>query len=160
MIFLTVGTGPYPLDRLVAAADELARTGEEIVVQYGTSRVRPRSATAIDFVPVTALERLVRDARVVVCHAGVGSVATSLRHGKRPILVPRRRDFGEQVDDHQLMFATRIEQLGLARIVADIQRLPAAVAQMNTVILPQTGLSETLATELVDFIQHAVARRG
>ena len=159
MIFLTVGTCAHPLDRLVAAADELARTGEEVVVQYGTSGVRPHAATAIDFLPVATLERYVDEARVVVCHAGVGSVATCVRHGKRPILVPRRQALGEQVDDHQLTFASRIEGLGLATTVDDIRLLPAAVAQAETRLPHRTGLSATLSADLVEFIEQAIAER-
>ena len=38
-IFVTVGTHEFPFDRLVAAADALARAGHVVVVQTGTSGV-------------------------------------------------------------------------------------------------------------------------
>ena len=55
--------------------------------------------------PFDELVEHVRRARVVVSHAGVGSVLTALANGKRPVVVPRLHRFGEAVDDHQLPFA-------------------------------------------------------
>ena len=160
MILVTVGTASYPFNRLVAAADELARDGEHVVVQYGTSSVRPTTATGFDFVPARTLERYVADARVVVCHAGIGSVAACLRYGKKPILVARRRALGEQVDDHQVAFANRLVELDLATGVEDLSRLPEAVVQAGRAVAPATGLSKTLAEELISFIEQSVGRRG
>jgi UDP-N-acetylglucosamine transferase subunit ALG13 len=159
MIFVTVGTASYPLNRLVRAADELAREGEHVVVQYGTSSVRPVTASGFDFVPARTLERYMADARVVVCHAGIGSVAACLRHGKKPILVARRRALGEQVDDHQVAFANRLVELDLATAVEDLSRLPEAVVRAGGAVAPETGLSKTLADELISFIEQSVGRR-
>ena len=159
MIFVTVGTAAHPFSRLVTAADELARAGERVVVQYGTSAVRPTTATGFDFAPATTVERYVADARVVVCHAGIGSVAACLRYGKKPILVARRRALGEQIDDHQVAFADRLVELELATAVDDLSELSEAVARAGDLVAAETGLSKTLAEELICFIEQSVARK-
>src|SRR5262249_33625213 len=69
---------------------------------------------------------LVRKARAVVSHAGVGSMLTALANGKRPIIVPRLHRFGEAVDDHQLQFARRLEAAGLVTLVQDPHHLEQA----------------------------------
>jgi UDP-N-acetylglucosamine transferase subunit ALG13 len=82
----------------------------------------------------------------VVCHAGIGSVAVALAHGRRPIIVPRLHRFGEAVDDHQVFFARRLEAAGLATVVEDLDRLPEVVAADQPVPAPEAG--PDLATEV------------
>ena len=60
-------------------------------------------------------------------HAGVGSVMISLANGKRPIVMARRREFGEHVDDHQLELARRLEASGLVTLVEDGDALREAL---------------------------------
>ena len=98
-------------------------------------------------------------ADVVVCHAGIGSVASCFRNGKKPILVARRRALGEQVDDHQVAFATRLVELELATAVEDLSQLSEAVVRAGDVVAAETGLSKTLAEELICFIEQSVARK-
>jgi UDP-N-acetylglucosamine transferase subunit ALG13 len=122
MILITVGTNEATFDRLLRTVEELA-VREEVVVQHGPSAVRPRGATCRDFMSFDELVATMRQARVVVTHAGVGSVMTALLAGKRPIVVPRLRRHGEAVDDHQLSFARRLEEGGLAVLVEEPAQL-------------------------------------
>ena len=68
MIFVTTGTCE-PFDRLLHAVDA-ASIDEELVVQHGFSPVRPHGARCVEFLPFAELVELVREARVVVTHAG------------------------------------------------------------------------------------------
>ena len=104
MIFVTVGTNEARFDRLLQAFQP-SPPDEELLVQHGPSGVRPPGATCVDYLPYDELVATVRRARVVVTHAGVGSIMTALANGKRPIVVPRLRRFDEAVDDHQLQLA-------------------------------------------------------
>ena len=49
-----------------------------------------------------------READVVVAHAGVGTALAALEVGKCPVLVPRRLAHGEHVDDHQVQIASEL----------------------------------------------------
>jgi UDP-N-acetylglucosamine transferase subunit ALG13 len=153
MIFVTIGTSE-PFDRLLHGLEEWA--GEELVVQGGASTVRPSNSTWIDFVPFDELTHYMQRARVVVMHAGVGSVLAALGAGKRPIVVPRVRRFGEAVDDHQLVFARRLSTAGLVTLVEDPAALPAAIeaARPEAVSLRQaTGLADDLRAFLTSTIR-------
>ena len=123
MIFVTVGTNEAPFDRLVRAIDCL-RADEEVVAQCGPSSHRPARAVSVDFLAFEDLVELVRRARIVVTHAGVGSTMVALANGKRPVVVPRLRRYGEAVDDHQLPFARRLAERGLVTLVEDPAGLP------------------------------------
>ena len=93
----------------------------------------------------------IRTARVVVTHAGVGSVMVSLANGKRPVVVPRRKAFAEAVDDHQLQLGRRFAEAGLVTLVEDPDGLGDALArdQRSAPIVPATS---SLAADLSAFL--------
>jgi UDP-N-acetylglucosamine transferase subunit ALG13 len=159
MILVTVGVSNLPFDRLVAAVDGLAADGEEVVAQYGAARARPQHAVSFDYLPFVELQRWVSKARVVVCHAGIGSVAMCLTTGVHPVVVPRLERLGECVDEHQLLFGRRLGQLGLATVVEDVSELPRTVRSVPAG-QPPTGLSRQLADELVAYIGSVRTRRA
>lgn len=106
MILVTVGTHEDPFDRLVRAADDLAHhVAEPVVVQRGYSHHPAPACEVFDILPPAAFDRYVREARVVVCHGGLATVDQILARGKTPIVVPRRPERGEHVDDDQVRFA-------------------------------------------------------
>ena len=127
MIFVTVGTNEAPFDRLLRA---LAPVGdsEDLVVQCGSSAIRPSKARCFDFVPFDELTEYVRASRSVVMHAGVGSIAVALANGRRPIVVPRLHRYGEAVDDHQLQLARRLADAGSVHLVEDPASLPTVLS--------------------------------
>jgi UDP-N-acetylglucosamine transferase subunit ALG13 len=127
MIVVTVGTNEQPFDRLVAAVAALGGD-EPLLVQHGASRVAPGRGEWVDFLDFDELAERMRGARAVVCHAGVGSIVLARRCGHRPIVVPRRVDRGEAVDDHQLALARRLHADGLVTLVEDERELAAALA--------------------------------
>jgi beta-1,4-N-acetylglucosaminyltransferase len=130
MIFVTTGTNEAPFDRLLRAVGQLARQ-EETVVQYGSSSLRPEGASCVAFLPFDELVEHVRRARVVVTHAGAGSILVGLVNGKRPVVLPRCEPLGEAVDDHQLVFGRRLATLGLITLIEDEGLLAEAVAREN-----------------------------
>jgi len=126
MIFVTIGTSE-PFDRLIEAVGRIP--GDETVrVQCGTSTARPPRAEYVDYLPFEGLLEELRAARVVVTHAGVGSILTALTAGKRPIVVPRRSSHGEAIDDHQLTLARRLDEIGLVELVEDPSALVERIA--------------------------------
>ncbi|MGH3024478.1 MAG: glycosyltransferase [Gaiellaceae bacterium] len=159
MILVTVGVSNLPFDRLVAAGDGLATGDEPVVVQYGAARVRPQRARSFDYLPFAELREWVAKSRAVVCHAGIGSVALCLSAGMHPVVVPRVKRLGESVDEHQLTFARRLGELGLATVVEDVSQLARAVRSVPD-SQPPTGLSPQLADELLAYIGSVRAGRG
>jgi beta-1,4-N-acetylglucosaminyltransferase len=150
MIFVSVGTHEAPFDRLLRAVGEL-RIDEELVVQYGPSDVRCDRATEFDYRPFDEVVELVRQARVVVTHAGVGSVMLALSNGKRPVVMARLRSFDEHVDDHQLELARRLADAGLVDLVEDGTGLSEALTRSGMPPAPQTG-APWLGTSLRDYL--------
>lgn len=102
MIFVTTGT-QLPFPRLVAAMDSLAPDlGERIVAQIGPDPRAYPSLEIMDRLPPDRFEALMAEARVIVAHAGIGTILTARAHRKPLILMARRHDRGEHRNDHQV----------------------------------------------------------
>jgi len=85
--------------------DELAPLLHEEVVVQGA-----------DLFSEAVYEAAFREARVVVAHAGIGTLLTALQLGKPLIVVPRRAALGEQRNDHQVETAAFIRERCLAYV--------------------------------------------
>jgi beta-1,4-N-acetylglucosaminyltransferase len=120
MIFVTVGTHDQPFDRLVRAADELAaRIDEPVTVQRGVSRFQPRRAQAFDWATTGEMDEWIDRARVVIAHAGAGTMISVFRRGKPLIVIPRLREHGEHYNDHQMELAAAMAQAGRVLVVEE-----------------------------------------
>ena len=152
MILVTVGTSETPFDRLLEAFDVDDRPDEELLVQCGSSGVRPRGASCVDFLSYDELVDAIRRSRVLVTHAGVGSIMTALANGKRPIVVPRLARLGEAVDDHQIDLGRRLAALDLVVLVEDEGLLLAEVARAEGTAGFEPAPSPRLVADLKEFI--------
>jgi beta-1,4-N-acetylglucosaminyltransferase len=159
LIFVTVG-GMRPFERLVKEMDLIAgKTDEEVVMQVGSTGYEPINCHYVRFMPENEIEKLYARARVVVCHAGIGSILTALKHSKALILVPRMKKYGEHIDDHQLEIAREMERRGTT-VVYDISELQSALEEASA--SPVQFTSDTsLVPRLKDYLnQLRVQKRG
>jgi SAM-dependent methyltransferase/UDP-N-acetylglucosamine transferase subunit ALG13 len=100
-VFVTVGMGPWPFDRLIAAVAPLCAE-HDVFVQTGTSSVVPPCPHQPYLGPAETLHRI-RTADVVVSHGG-NTVRLAQRAGKIPIAVAREAARGEMRNDHQVAY--------------------------------------------------------
>ncbi len=128
MIFVTVGT-QLPFDRLVGAIDQWARANPaiEVIAQTGESRLSTPNITTHRRVDAAEFRDLVTRSRLLVAHAGMGSILTALELGTPVIVMPRRSDLGEHRNDHQLATVEQLSHLGNLRVARDSDELVAAI---------------------------------
>src|ERR1051325_5672945 len=69
----------------------------------------------------------VKEARVVIAHAGNGTLIHALREGKTPVVMPRRKLYGEHIDDHQVQIVGTLEQEGLIIAAMEVPDLGGAI---------------------------------
>ncbi|RLC94482.1 MAG: beta-1,4-galactosyltransferase [Chloroflexi bacterium] len=132
MIFVTVGMHTQGFDRLLKKMDEIAGTiDEEVVIQTGGSSYIPRNAKHFDFVTESEFRELCRKARVVVTH-GAMTIVDALEQGTPVIAVPRLRQHGEVIDDHQLYLAQELAKQGKVEAVTDVEGLAEALARVGS----------------------------
>jgi UDP-N-acetylglucosamine transferase subunit ALG13 len=126
VIFVTVGTHHQPFDRLLSAL--CALDPRELVVQHGPAAPPPDVLHAAPYMPFDQMLRWFRDADAVITHAGVGSILCAVREGHVPLVVPRRRDLREHVDDHQVELARALERHGNVIAAWNVDALSDLVA--------------------------------
>lgn len=157
MIFVTIGTS-LPFDRLLRTFEALD-LGEQVVVQCGSRGCRPAGAVCLGPMPYEILVDHVRRARVVVTHAGAGSVLTCLLNGKKPVVVPRLRIHHEAVDDHQVEFGHRLSDVGLVTLVGDPSELASVLRAESSKATP-VAPDQRLIDELQRYISSCVTECG
>lgn len=131
MVFVTVGTHEQQFDRLVRAVDGLVADGaltEPVFVQTGYCDYEPEHCEWSRFVPATEMTERMKAADVVITHGGPSSFIEAMAAGKVPVVVPRRFEFGEHVNDHQESFVREVaERKGGIVPVYDVADLAAAI---------------------------------
>jgi UDP-N-acetylglucosamine transferase subunit ALG13 len=102
VIIVTVGM-QLGFDRLIAAMDALAPDlGMPVIAQTGKGSYAPRNMEARAKIAPATFETLIGEARLIVSHAGIGTVLTAARCARPIVLMPRRANLGEHRNDHQL----------------------------------------------------------
>jgi UDP-N-acetylglucosamine transferase subunit ALG13 len=113
MIFVTVGTHEQPFDRLVKEIDRLKEKNiitERVFIQIGYSTYKPRCCRFAEFIKFNEMMKMIRRSEIVITHGGPGSIIPIISNGKIPIVVPRKKKYGEHVDDHQIYFCKKLEK--------------------------------------------------
>lgn len=138
MIFVTVGTHEQQFNRLVQMIDELKRDSviqEEVLIQTGYSTYEPKYCEWQQWVPYPKMIKNVDKARVIITHGGLSSFIMPLQVGKTPIVVPRKADFEEHVNDHQVKFARNVsKRMGTIIDVEDIETLGDIITNYNQIV--------------------------
>jgi UDP-N-acetylglucosamine--N-acetylmuramyl-(pentapeptide) pyrophosphoryl-undecaprenol N-acetylglucosamine transferase len=122
-LVVSLGTNRFAFPRLVERISALAPADAGIVWQLGSTRTASTlPGRTTNYLGGEELRIAIRDADVVVGHAGVGLALTALTMGKVPVLVPRRRRRREHTDDHQVQIARELDRKRLA-VVAEVGEL-------------------------------------
>lgn len=105
--------------------DEIAgKIDEKIIMQIGNTKYKPVNAEYFSFLEsFEEILRLNREARVVVSHAGAGSIVTALKEKTPVIVVPRLKKYDEHMNDHQLEIAKAMSENKNVTVVYDVEDL-------------------------------------
>lgn len=147
MIFVTVGTHEQPFDRLVKYVDELKKDGiitEDVIIQTGYSTYEPQYCKWQKLFPYQEMIKLVDSARIVITHGGPSSFIMPLQIGKTPIVVPRRHEFNEHVNDHQVSFAKSVaDRMGTIIVLDDMDKLGDTIINYEKIVAGMKNVIKT-----------------
>ena len=113
MIFVTVGTHEQSFDRLIKCIDKMVedkKIKEKVIIQKGYTDYEPKNCECYKLIPYDDMQRYIEEARIIITHGGPASFIAPLSIGKIPIVIPRKKEFNEHVNDHQVEFARQIEK--------------------------------------------------
>lgn len=136
MIFVMVGTHEQPFNRLIEYMDKWAKENDEqVIIQIGFSTYEPKYCEWSKMYPYEEIEKIVDEARIVITHGGPSSFIRPLVIGKIPIVVPRKAEFNEHVNNHQVDFSHEIEERqGNIIVVDDVDKLGEVIEKYDEIV--------------------------
>jgi UDP-N-acetylglucosamine transferase subunit ALG13 len=124
MIFVTVGTDK-PFDRMMKVVDrwagESGRT--DVFAQIGEGGWEPQYMPFVNFLEPVEFKTRFAQARLIIGHAGMGTILSALLHGKPILVMPKLARLGEHRNEHQTATAKRMMALGNVNVAFDEQEM-------------------------------------
>ena len=154
MILVTIGT-QAPFDRLIKIIDDLAiDINEPVIAQVYGGQYQPHNINTVDFLSPKEFEELFEKARIIISHAGMGTIISALFKEKPIIIFPRLASFQEHRNDHQLHTEMKMNELGYAYVAYDQKQLKDLLLNNDLKVLHRIG--ETASTSLIQSIEHYI----
>lgn len=154
MIFATIGT-QAPFDRFVRIVDKVAEEmDEEIIVQAFRDKYEPKNVELVDFLPPDEFNRLFAKARLIVSHAGMGTIISAMQQGKPIIVFPRIAALGEHRNEHQMATARQMEKMKYVYVAFDEPELRRLMLVPD--LQPLHSLGSKAAQSLIDSLSEFI----
>lgn len=115
MIFVTVGTQPNGFLRCLNEVETLIDKydiKEEVIAQIGNTDFKTDKFKTIPFTGENEFKQYIKDASVIITHAGSGAIFNSIKAGKKIIAMARLHDFNEMADNHQTELIKKLSEGG------------------------------------------------
>lgn len=157
MILVVLGTQDKPFTRLLEALDAQKNAGliqDEIIVQAGCTKLVTDSMKLFDLLPIDEFDALINDADVIITHAGVGSILSALKKGKRVIACARLAHYGEHTNDHQLQIQDEFARQGYLIGCEDFSKIHEILNKIDEFQPnPYISTTENVVNTIRDFIR-------
>ena len=130
MIIVLLGTQNNDFHRLLDEVEKNIQNGnitDEVIVQAGYTKYNSNNMKIFDMTSKENLERLVADADLVITHAGLGSIEMALKKNKKVIAIPRYKEFGEHVNNHQKDIEEEFNKRGMIIGIESVEKLGEAL---------------------------------
>ena len=153
MIFVTVGTMAF--SRLIEKMDEIAgEIDEPIVMQIGHTKYTCKNAKCFQFMNYKDIINLFRQARVIVCHDGTGTIITAIQFNKPIIAVPRLKKYGELYYNNKGEFIDALASKGMVRAVHNLDELDSSLKIVDSAVAyVNSDDSKSLINVLSEYIK-------
>lgn len=116
-VFVTLGTiRPYRFDALIDRILQLLPRDADVVWQLGATERNDLPGQSHTQMSASHFRDVAAQAGTVISHAGTGTALELIEMGHRPVLVPRRAERREHIDDHQLQIARDLATRGLVTL--------------------------------------------
>lgn len=156
MIFVIIGSRMFQFDRLLKEIDMLVEKGvikETLFAQTGSSMYAPRNFEYSNFLNHDKFNDYINKSDIIITHAGVGSIITSLKAGKKVIAVARLKRYDEHIDDHQLEIVRKFSEMGMIIGLEDVSQLENAMKNLNSIkTKPYEANTSRIINIIEDFI--------
>ena len=144
MIFVSLGTQDKPFNRIIDYVISLKENlkelqGEKIIIQLGQTKLLKsdneriknlENITIYDMLKPEKMKDIIKDSDIIITHAGVGTIMECLEMGKEIIVVPRKVENLEHVNNHQEEIAFEMEKKGFLTKVDTYEELENKISML------------------------------
>ena len=137
MIFVSLGTQDKSFNRIIDYVISLKENlkelqSEKIIIQLGQTKLLKSDNERIknleniiiyDMLKPEKMKNIIKDSDIIITHAGVGTIMECLEMDKEIIVVPRKVENLEHVNNHQEEIAFEMEKKGFLTKVDTYEEL-------------------------------------
>lgn len=155
-IFIPLGTQKFPFNRLIKEINRLIDTKvikrENVFIQSAIYDIIPL-CDHTTILPNSSFQKKVEEADLIITHCGVNSIISCMRLNKKLIIVPRLKQYGEHVDNHQIEIANLMKDKFKICCLDDVSKLLETIPiAINTQYKPWNGNPDQLITTIRNII--------
>lgn len=156
MILVTVGT-QLTFDRLVKGVENWA-LGEgynDIVFQVGLNAYHPKIGVVHEFLPVNQMDNYYKKVDLIIGHAGMGTILTSLTGGKPLVIMPRLHRYSEHRNDHQVATFNNTKSFDSIFAAEDESCLSLVISSaLQFSSSGEDSISDVANEDLIQYLRH------
>lgn len=135
LIFVTVGSQKFQFNRLLEEIDHLIKKkhlkSDEVYAQTGYSTYEPKFYAFKKFLNKDEFLDIMERSSIIITHGGTGSIINGVKKEKKVIGVPRMKEFGEHVDNHQIEIIEQFSNSNMICSISDIRELGNAIEKVE-----------------------------
>lgn len=139
MVLILLGTQKNSFHRLLEEVEKNIINGiikDEVIVQAGFTKFCSDNMKIFDLLPKDDLSKLVDKADLIITHSGIGSITMALNKEKKVIAIPRKKMFGEHINDHQQDITNKFNEEGYLIGIDSVSELKNAIIK-STYFIPK-----------------------
>ena len=153
MILVLLGTQNNSFYRLLEEVQKCIDEDiikDKVIVQAGSTKFESKDMEVFNLIEQDKFNILMEQADTIITHGGVGSIVTAVKLGKKVIAVPRLKQYGEHVNDHQTQIVKRF-----IKGIKDVSELKETLREIDTFIPNKLeSNTEHIINIIEDFIQN------
>jgi len=107
---------------------------EDVIAQIGYSNYKPQNYAFFKFCDQSKLDELTKECRLLITHAGVGTITKALEYDKKIVVIPRKEDLNEHIDNHQLEIAQKFEDDNFLKLANTEEELEEILTNINELV--------------------------
>ena len=134
MILVLLGTQHNSFERLLNEIEKCIEKNiikDKVIVQAGFTKFESKKMEIFSMKSIEEINKLIKDADLIITHGGVGSITTALKNEKKVIAVPRLKKYGEHVNDHQLQIVETLSEEGYLKKLINVEELPQLLMEIK-----------------------------
>jgi UDP-N-acetylglucosamine transferase subunit ALG13 len=158
LILVTVGT-QLTFDRLVKGVENwaLEEGYNDIVFQVGRNAYHPKIGVVHEFLPAKEMDGYSKKVNLIIGHAGMGTILTSLTEGKPLVIMPRLHKYSEHRNDHQMATFNNTKSFDSIFAAEDESYLSMAITSaLQYSTTSKNSISNVANEDLIQYLRHTL----